>query len=305
MSGVQVLLSTYNGERYIRQQLDSIIEQTYPNIVILIRDDGSTDSTIPVIESYMESYPGKIRLILGGNKGVVRSFMELLQASDSVYDYYCFCDQDDIWLPDKVQRSVSKIGVKDQPTMFFTSTQMVDHRLNKLNIWPTPPLRQPSFNNALIQNIAVGATITINKKARELLIQKQVDDSALLMHDWWAYLCLSALGEVLYDAEPSILYRQHENNVVGGNVSRWEIVGKKWASFRKHKGKRLLVRQAQEFSKHYSHLLDAHKQEQLQWFLASRPSLLQRYQYLKKCKLYRQSSLEQRLFQILIMIGYI
>ncbi|TVX89398.1 glycosyltransferase family 2 protein [Paenibacillus agilis] len=304
-SSVQVLLSTYNGERYIKQQLDSIIKQSYTNIEILIRDDGSTDDTINEIQSFMESFPNRIRLIQGENVGVVRSFMELIQASYDCFDYFCFCDQDDIWLTDKVQRAVDSLSGRGLPAMFFTATQMVDSNLNELNIWPALPQQSPGFNNALIQNIAVGATITFNKKARNLLAQSEVETDAILMHDWWAYLCISAFGDVRYEAEPSILYRQHENNVVGGNASKWELILKKWASFRKHSGKRLLVRQAREFSRHYAHLLEPSKREQLEWFIEPRLDWIQRYRFLKKCRLYRQSWLEQRLFQFLIMIGYI
>ena len=100
MNKVQVLMSTYNGEKYIRQQLDSIMNQTYANVSILVRDDGSSDKTVEILREYESRYGGRISILLENNRGVVHSKFILLHHSDSSASYYCFCDQDDIWLPD-------------------------------------------------------------------------------------------------------------------------------------------------------------------------------------------------------------
>lgn len=305
MDKVQVLLSCYNGERYIAEQLDSILGQSYPNVYILVRDDGSVDSTILVVKEYMKRYPERIQLLEGENIGVSGSFMELLRCSDPHASYYCFSDQDDIWLTHKVIAGIEQIQHERQPVMICTSTQMVDTALKAIGIWPREWKRELSFYNALFQNVAVGMTIMLNREARDLLISKAVNPQHLLMHDWWAYLVVSAFGEVLFDPEPSILYRQHDHNVVGGNKSLLHKLQKKATSFRKHFNRKLLIFQAQHFDELYSEHLSEDKKEQLKLFLQPRNTLFKRISYLRRCKLYRQSWIDQRLFQFLILIGYI
>lgn len=307
MNKVQVLLSAYNGEQYISEQIQSILNQTYPFISILIRDDGSTDQTVEVLEELMNIHPHKIKLIKGPNVGVVSSFFELLRSADA--DYYCFCDQDDVWLDHKVEHAITRLDSSihtDVPAMVFTSTYLTDDELNRKGTWPKPPAQEPSFFNALYENIAIGATITMNQSARNLFIYSQsVDNQKVLMHDWWFYLLISAFGTVLFDNTPSMLYRQHSNNVVGGSNS---IVGKlksKWASFKRHTGKDLLHRQAREFDRIYGSRLTDIQKEQLELFLAPRTRFIDKLHYARKSKLYRQSKAESLLFKLFILIGFI
>lgn len=307
MEKVQVLLSTYNGVEFVSQQIESILTQTYSNITLFIRDDGSTDNTIAILEEIASNNPTKIRFVKGTNIGVIPSFLYLLENADENADYFCFCDQDDIWFPSKVERAVFRLRNNSifLPGMVFTSTQMTNSMLEPIKIWPNRLARDPSFNNALVQNIAVGATVTFNKAARELLCNKKVRPDHILMHDWWAYLCISAFGKAYFDSEPSILYRQHSNNVVGGNLYFWDTVRKKLRSFQKHRGNRLLHKQALEFHRIYAEKLDVEKRDQLNLFLDERKNILQRFYYLRSCKLFRQSFIEQILFKFLILIGYI
>lgn len=305
MKKVQVLLSTYNGEKFVEQQIDSILSQTYPETTLLIRDDGSSDDTLNILKKFETMYPDRVRIISENNIGVIKSFFSLLNESDACADYFCFCDQDDVWLPKKIERAVGQLNGTQGSAMIFTATQMTDSDLKPLKVWPSKPAREPSFYNALIQNIAVGATITLNKEARDLLCRKTIQLEHVLMHDWWAYICVSAFGKVYFDSEPSILYRQHANNVVGGEMFIWDTIKSKWRSFQKHRGKRLLYNQAKEFHRVFVSELDYSKREQLELFLDERLSLSQRYRYLKRSKLYRQSFLEQTLFRFLILIGYI
>ncbi|MFC7679247.1 glycosyltransferase family 2 protein [Paenibacillus sp. GCM10028914] len=309
MKRVQVLLSTYNGERYIVEQIESIMKQSYREVAVLIRDDGSTDGTIEKIQQLEKTYLGRIELIQGANLGVVGSFFELLIMSDPHADYYCFCDQDDVWFDHKVKSAVSKLDTtvhSGEPAMVFTSTQLTDGELNSKGIWPKSPRREPSFYNALYENVAIGATITMNKSARDLFVDgRSVDSNKILMHDWWFYLLLSAFGKVIYDPEPSMMYRQHGNNVVGGSNS---LVGKlknKLNSFKKHTGKELLLIQATEFRRIYDEQLKHEKREQLDLFLASRPRMIDRFKYISRSKLHRQSRSESLLFKFLIIIGFI
>ncbi|MHA2857035.1 glycosyltransferase family 2 protein [Paenibacillus lautus] len=309
MKKVQVLLSAYNGEQYISEQIQSILNQTHAAVSILIRDDGSTDKTMELLDQWVTTHPDKIKLIKGTNVGVVSSFFELLRAADAEADYYSFCDQDDVWLDHKVEHAIARLDSSiytEVPAMVFTSTYLTDDELNRKGAWPKPPAQEPSFFNALYENIAIGATITMNRSARNLFINSQsVDSQKVLMHDWWFYLLVSAFGTVIYDNKPSMLYRQHNNNVVGGSNS---IVGKlksKWTSFKRHTGKDLLHKQASEFDRIYGSRLIGEQKEQLDLFLATRTRFMDRLRYARKSKLYRQSKAESLLFKFFILIGFI
>lgn len=309
MKKVQVLLSAYNGEQFISEQIQSILNQTHAAVSILIRDDGSTDKTLELLNQWVTTHPDKIKLLKGTNVGVVSSFFELLRAADPEADYYCFCDQDDAWLDHKVEHAIARLDSSiytEVPAMVFTSTYLTDAELNRKGTWPKLPAQEPSFFNALYENIAIGATITMNRSARNLFINsKSVDSQKVLMHDWWFYLLVSAFGTVIYDNKPSMLYRQHNNNVVGGSNS---IVGKlksKWASFKRHTGKDLLHKQASEFERIYGSRLTGEQKEQLDLFLATRTRFMDRLHYARKSKLYRQSKAESLLFKFFILIGFI
>ncbi|WP_310830419.1 glycosyltransferase family 2 protein [Paenibacillus pedocola] len=305
MDKVQVLMSTFNGERYIEEQLQSILHQTYYNIVILIRDDGSSDNTVPIIQKYAEMYSDKIRFIKGSNIGVVQSFIELLHLVDLDASYFCFCDQDDVWMHDKIERAVRVLQLCDTAGMCFSPTMLADEHLNPIKVWPAPLQKPPHFYNALIQNIAVGATMVINKTARDLVISKTPNPKNLQMHDWWVYLCVAAFGKVYYDERPTIYYRQHNNNVIGGHRTILHKLRDKWRSFRKHSGHKLLKKQAMEFYRHYADLLDAEKFDQLELFIQDRKSMKDKFHFLQRSKLYRHSFLENQLFKFLILIDYV
>ncbi|KGE20490.1 glycosyltransferase family 2 protein [Paenibacillus wynnii] len=304
---IQVLLSTFNGQRYIVDQIESILSQTYKNVKLLIRDDGSNDNTVKYIERYLDKYPEKICLIRGSNIGVIESFLQLLRNADSNSSYYAFCDQDDVWLDHKLESAIKKIREADEgkPILVFSPTYLTDSNLQKIKIWPGKLAKPASFYNALIENIAVGTTITINNLARELLISKQPTMNKLIMHDWWSYLCISAFGEVIYDEKPSVFYRQHQNNLIGGNKTLVEVVFRKLKSYKTNKGSRLLHYQALEFLKCYGFELEEEKKRQLNLFVGPRKTYISRIHYLRRSELYRQTFQENLLFKILIIIGYI
>ncbi|WP_411348087.1 glycosyltransferase family 2 protein [Paenibacillus sp. WLX2291] len=329
---LQVLMSTYNGAKYIEAQLDSILSQPYQPIRILIRDDGSTDNTIAIIHRYQEQHPDVIQLIQGDNVGVVPSFWSLMQHADQTAEYFCFCDQDDVWMTHKAEQAVQLLSTmqEQQSTnlhtpssnlvdkhknehslacMICTDTQLTDGQLNPTAIWPGMPNLQASFYNALIQNIAVGATVSFNRAALQLLMNKShsVNINNLQMHDWWMYLVISCFGNVHFEHTPSIYYRQHGGNAVGGEWTIAQKLKKKWNSFLKHRGdKSLLVKQAEEFKRIYGEqMCDKEMIRQVNDFIAPRSTFWSRVRYLRTCRLFRQSITEQLLFRFLILIGYI
>lgn len=208
---ILVLMSTYNGEKYITHQLKSILNQLPYQGRIIIRDDGSKDNTRNKIRAIKDT---RIELIEGNNIGFALSYLELLALTPLNYDIYMLSDQDDIWLPDKIQRSVSALSpYLEIPALYCTRMELVDENLNYLGLSPLWP-NLPSFSNALTENIVTGCTAAITRPLRTLAIIPDGREK-IFFHDWWLYLVGSAFGKVIYDPIPTIQYRQHQNNVIG------------------------------------------------------------------------------------------
>lgn len=214
-----ILLGAFNGAQYIAEQLDSIISQTHKNWVLHISDDGSVDETIDIVRSYIALLPaGKIFFHTGPGNGFAQNFLSLVRAEGVVADYYAFCDQDDIWLPDKIERALTFVTPEGElyPVLYCSRTRLVDACGNPTG-YSSLFVRKPSFNNALVQSLAGANTMLFNNAARELL--RCVPPTATIVsHDWLVYMLTSGCGgKVLYDAVPRIYYRQHEGNLVGAN----------------------------------------------------------------------------------------
>ena len=303
---IQILMSTFNGEKFIYEQLESLRQQDYMNTCILIRDDGSTDNTASIIVDYKKrNNPMRIDFYQGPNIGVVRSFFDLLQNSNNNAEYYAFCDQDDYWLQNKLSRAVSKINElpSNLPVMYCSRTQLVDESLqHRLGKWPPEATREVGFANALVQNVAVGCTIVLNKKARDLLLKKEPDFTNIIMHDWWAYLCISAFGNVVYDDEPFILYRQHRNNAVGGNGSIVSKLAKRWSNFKKNGYKQRYKIQAKEFYRLHSEDVPSEIKTILRNFIMDK-NVISRVKYSLSGEVYRHSLIGNLALKLLIVSG--
>lgn len=207
---IQILLSTYNGEKYLAQQLDSLLNQDYSDFNILIRDDGSSDSTCDILSDY-QSKCANINVVFAKNIGVTGSYFELLSSASA--DFYALCDQDDIWLPNKLSRGVSVISKGNDLSsgLYCSALQFVDSRLNYIGV--TNPPRYQCLENAVMENIATGCTVIIGETLRQLFLEAEPDK--MHMHDWWLYLLASAFGSVAFDSEHLVLYRRHEGTVTG------------------------------------------------------------------------------------------
>lgn len=222
---IDILISTYNGEKFISQQLDSLIAQTIQDFVVLIRDDGSTDSTVDIIKEYESKYPDKIVLIQDslGNLGSSKSFMKLLEYSNK--EYIMFCDQDDIWLPNKIELSLSKIKEledvfsKDIALLVFTDLMVVDQDLNIISksfrfYQKLDPQISADWKKLLAQNVVTGCTMIINKKAKEVSLPYLLET---MMYDHWISVNVAKYGKIGWIDIPTVLYRQHRNNVAGAH----------------------------------------------------------------------------------------
>ena len=225
MRKVQVLLSTYNGERFLDEQLKSLTAQKGIIFDVLVRDDGSSDSTTKILDEWQNK--GLLHWYHGNNIGPAKSFLDLMKNAPET-DYYAFCDQDDVWLEHKLQKAAERLDNFDTsvPALYFSKTQFVDVNLNPIgkNNYPDYVF---SFGQALIRNNAVGCTMVFNR--RLLNIINDYEPAIVQMHDYWLYLvCLAVAGNVVCDPVPYIKYRQHGKSAVGSVISGTGSVRRQW-----------------------------------------------------------------------------
>ncbi len=217
---VAVLLATYDGEKYIKEQLDSILAQTHTDWTILVSDDGSSDRTLNLISDFEASTDRNIKTLRGPGRGFVQNFLHLLREAGDSHNFYAFADQDDKWHADKLSRALAWLSTqpKNLPLLYCSRTRLID--ADGAIVGQSPLFnRQPSFHNALVQSIAGGNTMVMNRAARRLLVTAG-SDLDVPGHDWWSYILVTgAGGRVQYDPKPTVDYRQHGANLIGATAS--------------------------------------------------------------------------------------
>lgn len=288
-------MSTYNGEKYIRMQLDSILGQTYENLCLLIRDDGSTDQTVSILEEYAKR-DDRITYYTGKNIGVIQSFLELVKNSSEEAGYYAFADQDDVWLPEKIGRAVEKIEAVQEPALYCSETYLTDEELNVLH--KDEKMARPSFGNALVQNICTGCTAVINKSLRDLI--KETSPQNIVMHDWWLYLSAAAFGTVYYDKEAYIKYRQHGNNRFGAKTSKWQVWRYRLGQLGKKRGE--LFAQLEEFEDSYPQL-DEKKKEMTELVRKAQKGFVNRVKLVCNREIYRNKRMDDAVYRGIVLVG--
>ena len=209
---VAVLLGTKNGAAFIGEQLASLMAQSHSLIDLWVSDDGSTDGTIAIIESSWKSrwQKGRLTLVTGPCQGFPANFRSMIVDPRIEADYYAFCDQDDIWEPDRLERAVRWMQTlgPEIPLLFCSRTATMTETGDTIGYSPLFR-RRPSFRNAMVQSIAGGNTMMVNRAARDLLA-KASSRTEFVSHDWWAYLIVTAAGGIVrYDLRPLVRYRQH------------------------------------------------------------------------------------------------
>lgn len=224
---VNILMATYNGERFLAEQIESIRQQTFDNWQLLIRDDGSSDATRQIIRDFV-AQDNRIRFVnpdTTENMGVINSFHTLLKQEQA--DFYFFSDQDDVWLPEKLSLclEIAQAYEPDRPLLVYTDLSVVDDGLNLLTqsmIRSQSHHANTSLRQELTENTVTGGTMMIN----HALAEKWRQTDGLLMHDWYLALLASGLGQLVYLDLPTELYRQHDANVLGART--WSKRMKNW-----------------------------------------------------------------------------
>ncbi|MBQ7990815.1 MAG: glycosyltransferase family 2 protein [Oscillospiraceae bacterium] len=216
----EILLAAFNGARYIREQLDSILRQTYTGWHLTAADDGSTDGTYEILCEYADRYPDKIAVIRNspGTGSAKANFMSLIRGCDA--DVIAFSDQDDVWHEDKLKACVELES--DSPCLIHTDAVVVNSDLT---------VKAPSFmryqgldpsadtlNRLLAQNNVTGCTMAMNRPLAELM--KRADPDDMLMHDWWAALLAASFGKIVFLPDRTVSYRQHGDNTLGAVNNR-------------------------------------------------------------------------------------
>ena len=224
---VDILLSTYNGEKYLNELLSSLELQTHNNWFLYVRDDGSTDKTVKILKEFIKKYPSKTLFIPGENIGVIKSFENLLQNSKS--EYILLCDQDDIWLENKISVMLEKIisleTEKKLPALVFSDMIIIDENSNfkENSFWKFHGINptHTNLNRLLLQNVVTGCASIINKNLFNKI--KTFPDNAII-HDWWIALCATVAGKIDFVSQPTLKYRMHGSNQIGANSINFKRV---------------------------------------------------------------------------------
>lgn len=210
---VAVVLCVKDSQEFIKEQIESIHSQSHKSFDIFIGDDGCSKGVLEYLKSYCK------KIIIGPKKSFAHNFLNTLMHVPKDYDYYAFCDHDDIWHKDKLERAITELEKFDSevPNLYCGRTELINKDGSEIGLSPLFK-KSPSFRNALIQSIAGGNTMVLNTKSAELLEKVELS-LPMVSHDWLTYIFVSgAGGNVVYDFEPSVKYRIHKDNLIGSNL---------------------------------------------------------------------------------------
>ena len=257
-----VLMSTYNGERFLAEQIQSVLDQEGIAVELYIRDDGSRDGTIEIVRRFAARHPN-VHLTAGKNVGVGLSFLDLLYSTPGDYDYYAFCDQDDIWLPRKLAAAV-RVLTETGNGLYGSNQTLVDAGGKPLGPRYSESV-DISLARALQKNKVAGCTMVFTNRFRNLMVEeaRRPDETFMKsrLHDVWFAMAGALLNTFVYDERSFILYRQHENNVVGayeeGPLAKLKKKVRKLKSPEQLRTRSLKARELKRcFPEHPSALLD-------------------------------------------------
>lgn len=289
-------MSTYNGEKYLSEQIESSLHQEDVEVQLLVRDDGSTDQTINILNAYHKQ--DKLTFYQGGNLGPAKSFLHLLKKAPQT-DYYAFSDQDDYWLPKKLSAAVNKIKSYKGPALYYCQTQLTDESLTPIESVIIHP--KGTFGEALVYQFIGGCTMVMNSALRDIVNKYEPD--YLPMHDIWVFNIALAIGaDIIFDPNSYIYYRQHNANAIGQGYSRWE----EW----KRRIRRVLFnhehlrsRVAKELKKGYYSDMPNNNKETLDLFINAKENFFKRMSLLRDKRFLTANSMTNRLFKLNVLLN--
>ncbi len=306
---VCVLLSSYNCNEFIYEQIDSILHQIDVQVEIIIRDDGSTDSkSIKILHNISKLYPD-IDIIMGENVGAASSFFRLMQYSRNRSNFYALSDQDDIWEEEKLLTALEHLdsNKSNVPLLFCSRQAYISKSADLIGLSPIPK-RKLHLGNALIENICTGCTAVFNQSLLEGSLRPfpnittNSDNTApVIMHDWWLYLTASATGNVIYSPKPLVRYRQHSRNLIGAPRTYLEKVRRRYKSLKKNWLEKV-HQQGCYFLANYKDVLNKEDRQHFAWYEQTYLPKNIPIHLLITNKLYRQKKIDQAAL-ILLTIG--
>ena len=297
---VLVLLAANNGEKYIREQIESVLAQEVSfDLTVRVRDDGSSDSTARIVRELAAEHPGRIELIQGENIGYNANFFTLLDGA-SDHDYYALCDHDDKWMPDKIAAALRMLEKEDGPALYAAPSVMTDADLNPVG--ETRRQQRPfTLANTLIQNICPGHNQVLNDALLKI-VQKPRDVSQIYVYDLWIANLAVLYGKICFDNTPHTLYRQHGTNELGSKGTRFGKLVKA--------GRRALSGEGGKNKRQMAYFAKLHREELTeQGLYDSVEELLEadsfgkRLRFTAHCPFYRQSRVETLAFKTAVLLG--
>lgn len=277
-----VLLSHFEGDSFIQEQINSIFNQEAVDVKLFIRDDGSSSRSFESLEKFCESHARKkdICLSRGQNLGVIDSFLFLLREVDFDAEFFALSDQDDVWHPRKLVSAYYSMKSIDSPLLYFSAQNIVDEKGAFLRT--SRPITELRRINAVFENIVVGCTAVMNKPLHSLVAKAQKPNNAT-MHDAWLYLVASFCGRVYYDPTPFIDYRQHGKNLVGDRSSIFkEVISRLFRQVKVDAGKRKssFLQQTVEFYENFRGAIHVDSLAMIEAYVAGKGSMKERCRFL-------------------------
>lgn len=221
---IAVLMTTYNGEKFLEEQICSILNQkTEYEIQLIVRDDGSSDNTINILEKYRNQ--GKLIYSKGENIGAAKGFIQLLRNNQG-FDYYAFADQDDVWMENKIQKGISSIADRDKPALYCSNCELVDEKMNSLG--RNTHRKTPTYSLASILCLACcaqGCTAVFNRQLAKIIQDNDIPNEFIMHDSLLTCLCGLIDGDIIYDEVPSMKYRMHSSNVLGLKTAKQNLLG--------------------------------------------------------------------------------
>jgi len=299
-----VLMSTYNGERFLRQQLDSLIGQTLRPDQILIRDDGSKDSTLAILEEYAIRYPF-ISYYQGENKGPAASFYDLICHCEKA-EYYALCDQDDVWFKDKLMSAVNRLEKEDAklPLLYCSRYTLTDGDLHPLNSDVSHLYDFTDFAHSLLYHTAPGCTFVYNEAAREKIMKYDMEKEYCLIHDSIIHKVVAMFGKVILDKDSHMFYRQHGNNQIGMDTNKLRVFMGRVDRFLHGKIRNYRTRTAASLLKVYGDEISEDKKHLLKIVAEYRNNRRYKRELLKE-ECFRSHTVNDLFFMMLVLVNYI
>lgn len=291
-ANVCVIMSSYNGENFLDEQIDSIINQKNVNVTLLIRDDDSSDTTKDILKKWSER--PNILVYLEDNIGVGKSFMRALSYSKK-FDFYAFSDQDDVWKSNKLELAVKKMKEYDlkKPILYYSNYELVD--VNKNKLIRRSESKFVNYESAFFQSRAIGCSMVFNHEAKLLMEKFKLPKNSI--HDYWMYRVVYSMGEVVFDKTKTFYYRQHANNVIGENNNIFSY----WIN-RFNRIKNIKVSKIDEAGIIYNmlekHIIDTSKKDGLKKIALSKKNFKYKLELIKSKNVYGQTKIDTILLKI-------